>query len=226
MTEAEWLSSANALDMLGPRSFRPSDRKLRLVALGWWHDPFHYRELRGEPRSEWELACGELVARLGRFVEGEASSEEVQFARLKLEFDPPDLRYAATSYAYDYLTALSHEDAWLALAGCWRVLNSDRHAHEDPDRADYDNFLRCERLREVVGNPFRAVRFAPSWRTSDVLLLARGIYEGRAFDRMPILADALQDAGCDSEAILNHCRDASATHVRGCWVVDLVLGKT
>jgi hypothetical protein len=56
-------------------------------------------------------------------------------------------------------------------------------------------------------------------------LLARGIYEEKAFDRMPILADALQDAGCDSDDILNHLRDAQATHTRGCWALDLVLGK-
>ncbi|MBN9119396.1 MAG: hypothetical protein J0I06_09595 [Planctomycetes bacterium] len=80
-------------------------------------------------------------------------------------------------------------------------------------------------FREVFGNPFRPVAFDPQWRTSDVLLLARGIYEERAFDRMPILADALQDAGCDSDDILDHLRDANATHVRGCWALDLVLGK-
>ncbi len=57
------------------------------------------------------------------------------------------------------------------------------------------------------------------------MLLASGIYAERAFDRMPILADALQDAGCDSDDILNHLRDANATHVRGCWALDLVLGK-
>jgi hypothetical protein len=51
------------------------------------------------------------------------------------------------------------------------------------------------------------------------------MYESRDFGAMPILADALQDAGCDSNDILNHCRDANATHVRGCWVVDFVLGK-
>jgi hypothetical protein len=80
-------------------------------------------------------------------------------------------------------------------------------------------------LRDIFGNPFRLVAFDPEWRTSDVLLLARGIYEERAFERMPILADALQDAGCDSEDILAHCREATQIHARGCWVVDLVLGK-
>jgi hypothetical protein len=80
-------------------------------------------------------------------------------------------------------------------------------------------------LREVCGNPFRPITFEPSWRTSDVMLLAQGIYAERAFDRIPILADALQDAGCTSDDILGHCRDTSLKHVRGCWVVDLVLGK-
>jgi hypothetical protein len=80
-------------------------------------------------------------------------------------------------------------------------------------------------LRDIFGNPFRPVAFDPAWRTSDVMLLANGIYAERAFDRMPILADALQDAGCDADALLAHFRDTSATHVRGCWALDLVLGK-
>jgi hypothetical protein len=96
---------------------------------------------------------------------------------------------------------------------------------------DTEEFLRirpalCDILREIFGNPFRPLTFNAEWRTSDVLLLARGIYEERAFDRMPILADALQDAGCDNDDILSHLRDANATHVRGCWALDLVLEKT
>lgn len=79
---------------------------------------------------------------------------------------------------------------------------------------------------ELIGpNPFRPIPFLPEWRTDTVMSLARQMYESRDFGAMPILADALQDAGCDDEAILSHCRDASAAHVRGCWVVDLVLGK-
>jgi hypothetical protein len=79
-------------------------------------------------------------------------------------------------------------------------------------------------VRDIFGNPFRPVAVAPVWLTSDVLTLATGIYEDRAFDRMPILADALQDGGCDNDDILDHCRQPGE-HVRGCWVVDLVLGK-
>jgi hypothetical protein len=74
----------------------------------------------------------------------------------------------------------------------------------------------------ILENP---LEFDAARRTGDVLLLARGIYEERAFDRMPILADALQDAGCASDDLLGHLRDPHATHVRGCWALDLVLGK-
>jgi hypothetical protein len=80
-------------------------------------------------------------------------------------------------------------------------------------------------IRDIFGNPFRPVALDPAWLTSDVVALARGVYAERAFDRMPILADALQDAGCDCEEVLNHCRDATAAHVRGCWALDLVSGK-
>jgi hypothetical protein len=80
-------------------------------------------------------------------------------------------------------------------------------------------------LRDIFGNPFHPVTFSPSWRTDTAVSLARTMYESRDFSAMPILADALQDAGCDNPDILDHCRDTALTHVRGCWVVDLVLGK-
>jgi hypothetical protein len=79
-------------------------------------------------------------------------------------------------------------------------------------------------VREVVGDPFLPTSADPSWLTSTVVALARTMYETRDFTGMPILADALQDAGCDNEDILDHCRKARP-HARGCWVVDLVLGK-
>jgi hypothetical protein len=76
----------------------------------------------------------------------------------------------------------------------------------------------------VFGNPFRPVTFDARWRTSDVVGLAQAIYDDKAFERMPILGDALMDAGCEDEQIIGHCR-GDGPHVRGCWVVDLVLGR-
>ena len=88
-----------------------------------------------------------------------------------------------------------------------------------PQNQEYAMFLR-----DIFGNPFRPVTLLPEWRTSTVLALATGIYEEKAFDRMPILADALQDSGCTNEDILNHCR-SETVHTRGCWCVDLLLSK-
>jgi hypothetical protein len=68
-------------------------------------------------------------------------------------------------------------------------------------------------------------RIDPSWQTTDVKAIALGIDRDQAFDRMPILADALQDAECNNDDLLNHLRDTAATHVPGCWALDLVLGK-
>ncbi|AWM42138.1 hypothetical protein C1280_05160 [Gemmata obscuriglobus] len=85
--------------------------------------------------------------------------------------------------------------------------------------------FQVDLLREIFGNPFRPAEFAPEWRTSTAVALAREMYDTRDFSAMPILADALQDAGCDNADILTHCLDPQPVHVRGCWVVDLVLGK-
>jgi hypothetical protein len=76
----------------------------------------------------------------------------------------------------------------------------------------------------MIRNPFRTFPFDQRWRTADALGLARAIYEDQAFDRLPMVADALMDAGCDDEQIISHCR-GPGPHVRGCWVVDLILSK-
>jgi hypothetical protein len=80
-------------------------------------------------------------------------------------------------------------------------------------------------LRDIFGpSPFHPVVIDPTWLTTAVKNLTHVIHTDRAFDRLPILADALEEAGCADEAILTHCRCAGP-HVRGCWVVDLLLGK-
>jgi hypothetical protein len=86
---------------------------------------------------------------------------------------------------------------------------------------------QTELIRDIVGNPFRPVRLKPewlAWNDETAPKIAQAIYEERAFDRLPVLADALEDAGCDDADLLAHCR-GDRPHVRGCWVVDLILGK-
>jgi hypothetical protein len=80
-------------------------------------------------------------------------------------------------------------------------------------------------VRDIFGNPFRPVTFAAEWRTDTAVALARQMNESRDSSAMPILADALEDAGCANEDMLAHCRDTKQVHVRGCWVVDLVLSR-
>lgn len=87
-----------------------------------------------------------------------------------------------------------------------------------------EELVQCDFLRDIFGNPYRHIILDPSWLTSTVLSLATGIYAECAYDRMPILADALEDANCTNEDILNHCR-GPGPHVRGCFVVDLLLSK-
>jgi hypothetical protein len=85
---------------------------------------------------------------------------------------------------------------------------------------------QCDLLRDILGNLFRSVSVKPAWlvwNDGTTVKIAEAIYEGHAFDRLPILADALEDAGCDNADLLAHCR-RPGPHVRGCWVIDLLLG--
>ena len=90
-----------------------------------------------------------------------------------------------------------------------------------------EGVLLPDMLREIFGNPFRLPQIDPYWLSRNdraAARMAQSIYDERAFDRMAILADALEDGGCQDAAILGHCRQADP-HVPGCWVLDLLLGK-
>jgi hypothetical protein len=125
--------------------------------------------------------------------------------------------------AVRHLSVLSPDSASYAsraLATSTATVNSEawHQANEKEKRIQY------QILHDIFGNPFRPVAFDPAWRTSTALAIAQGIYDDRAFDRLPILADALQDAGCENGDILSHLR-GEGPHVKGCWALDLVLGK-
>jgi len=108
----------------------------------------------------------------------------------------------------------------------WETVRSEA-ARAAPDGVA-ERKCQCDLLRDIFGNPFRPFSVDESWlRWNDATIrrMAACIYEERAFDRLPILHDALLDAGCDNEDMLAHCR-SEGPHVRGCWVVDLLLDKT
>src|SRR5262249_42386801 len=79
-------------------------------------------------------------------------------------------------------------------------------------------------LRDIFGNPFKPAKMKSSWLTSTVLSLAKSIYDNRRFEDLPILADALEDASCDNAEMLEHAR-SGGEHLKGCWLVDLLLQK-
>lgn len=86
-----------------------------------------------------------------------------------------------------------------------------------------ETVIQADLVREIFGNPHRPCSIHDDWKTPTVLKIARAIYQDRAWDDMPYLSDALEDAGCKDAALLEHCR-GSCPHVRGCWAIDLLLG--
>ena len=87
-----------------------------------------------------------------------------------------------------------------------------------------EGIAQCDLLRDLLGNPFHPAHFDPSWRTPQAVTLANSIFRDRAFTGLPELANLLEKAGCTNTDLLKHCRE-NKEHARGCWAVDLVLGK-
>jgi hypothetical protein len=136
-----------------------------------------------------------------------------------------ECRVAQTGYVLDGVEAAVRNPAACRVRAAryarelvaWKATRANRsEAEYEEASAQFDLF------REITGPDWTAPHWL-QWRTSDVLALARGIHHDQAYDRMPILADALQDAGCDDGTVLAHCREGKG-HVRGCWVVDLAMG--
>jgi hypothetical protein len=212
MTEAEWLACPEPESLLKHIRDGASDRRLRLFACACC-----YRVYAGQEEGDEWAAVG--VAE--RYADGLASAEEL--AGAEGEMDCGDYRYGPADYA-----ASPDVGAAVGAAAAAALLIKYNLTYPDAHRArlyEVELAAQAALLRDIFGNPFRPVHFSDSWRTDTAVSLARQMYESRDFSAMPILADALQDAGCESDNILSHCRDTSLTHVRGCWVVDLMLGK-
>lgn len=99
------------------------------------------------------------------------------------------------------------------------------------ERSGWGRTAQCELIRDVVGNPFRSISIEPFPLPAEVVRVAQAAYDQRSLPcgtlsnpHLRVLADALEEAGCANTDILSHCREAG-THVRGCWVVDLILEK-
>jgi hypothetical protein len=160
----------------------------------------------------------------GNFAEAwsaaEAADGQHRVARAVAESAEANADAAAEAY---HLTLRRLDAAWDAAWAANRRVCRAACVVDGPE----NGVRREDVIRELWGNPFRPPVIDPSWLSWNnglVAQLAEAIYEENAFERMPLLADALLDAGCTDEQILTHCRGA-ATHVRGCWVLDALLGK-
>jgi hypothetical protein len=230
VTESEWVACQDTWKMLAFLG-NPSPRKLRLACVGYC-------------RCRWELLhplSRQAVEVAERYADGLATTEELLHARwladsqsctedalhqdLRMELCIPHLtpeeeeslntRFAQQS---DRLGA-----AMMAHLCCWDWTVNDLLL----DQWYTEHRELAALLRDIFGNPWPPVSLVPgwlSWHDGYVQRLAETIYASHDFSAMPILADALEEAGCTEAALLGHLR-GPGPHVRGCWALDAILGK-
>jgi hypothetical protein len=219
MTESEWQRCTDPTWMLEFLRDKASQRKLRLFAVASFRRIYDLLPLE---RSR------AVVEVLERCADGQATAADVADAKEKAltaiaawaEVTNTSGNITATERASVAVTFDSILDMVMgaAEATAWVKVGTPEAVSEPEEQA------QCDLLRDIIGNPFRTVNADPAWLMPNVVTLAWGRNDERAFARMPELADALEHAGCTNQDILDHCRQPGP-HVRGCWVVDLVLGK-
>jgi len=207
ISEREWLAILDPLELLDNLVAKHTSRKLRLLAVACCCRVLH---LLTDDRSKLAVEAAEKYADqlvspedwMTILVEAGAT-----WLAADLKVDERDARHAAAMSLAPL--AETHSGAALVI----QLTSSGVERHEQV------MLINC-----IFGHRYYTREVVPSWLTSNVLALAGQMYESRDFSIMPILADALQDAGCAEPEVLNHCRQFGG-HVKGCWVVDLLLGK-
>lgn len=239
LTESKWLKCSDSWTMLVYIRRKTSTRKLRLFIVACCRRVWH---LLSDERSRQVVELAELCA------DGLAEKENLETAGLQAHWvdaltqSRPRLAEGAWDAGYwaakaatcaaESLPTISADVCWCparAMGFSARAKQVTEHtaplpwtAIEKKESRHQTNLLRC-----IIGSPFRPVTTDSAWlawNQGTVQNIAQAIYDERAFDLMPILADALEEAGCDNDDILAHCRQPGE-HVRGCWVLDLLLGK-
>jgi hypothetical protein len=246
MDEAEWLACTDPEPMLQHLRGKASDRKLRLFAVACcrrvWTSLEH-EEFRDAVRKAESFADGH--ADRAELLQAYEQARAI-FSKLQGKHNGPGAALTASAFpgppksfleriadalddpwwedefdkgdplAPALVTARHAARAAADLRGEKTVLGSPVTRAELREQTD---LVRC-----LFGNPFRPWPVGGGWSTSEVRALADAIYAERAFDRMPVLADALEATGCSSPELIEHCRSGKQ-HARGCWVVDLLVGK-
>jgi hypothetical protein len=205
VTEAEF-NTSNPEKMLSflRASGKATDRKLRLFAVACCRR----LEVELPDQRSWDAVH---VAEW--YADGNGSDADLAAARGDAEasFGLDRSGYAAV--------AVTAPVAWEAAVGAVNAIGwLGWEWYEEGEEADRQADLLCDVFGPL---PFRPVRLDPRWRTPAVVVLATAIYDGRSWDDMPVLGDALAEAGCTNVEVLDHCREKA--HTRGCWLVDLLL---
>ena len=220
MTEEEWLNGSNPAPMLDFLRGKASNRKARLYTV-WC-----CRQCESFPDTRMQAAIN-LAERLEEATKKERDAAVAGVWEVLTELDPVDNEpyllpeYVAIELLEDRYSIEDASNSPYSMASDAQARNKDGHSF---DGLAEELFIeQTEAIRELFGNPFRPVVLNPRWLTSTVIGIAESIDRHAQYHNMPILADALEDAGCDNSDILTHCRE-DRFHARGCWVLDLLLG--
>lgn len=239
MNEAEWLAEQHLFALTEFLRNRGEHRKLRLFAAACC-------------RRVWDLLCRDAAKKVVElseaYADGEATEAELRSALSDPQFDDLEIQEKGkaepgTQLSVRVLSAiiaarLLADPYYERSCGAYIVAQEtsfdptsdfvyDPKVHGEGMYLPTDDAESAEQeklLRDIIGNPFRLPAFDPGWRTQPTVGIASKMYKSRDYADMPVLADALEEAGCNDADIIAHCRKP-AVHVRGCWVVDLVLGR-
>jgi len=228
MTEAEWNACTDPQPMLEFLRGKVSDRKLRLFAAACC-------------RQIWDLQLKEAqdaIEVAEQFADGDVSKKRLYLAMSATDNGPgQDVQggrrtatyaaYLACMYPWNrHHAGLDPNDvSRYAAVAVYRMLYDANLVADAEKIVAAKRAAHAQLLRDIFGPlPFRSIALDPSWLTSTVTSLATAIYQERAFDRLAILADALEDSGCTNQEVLGHLR-GGGDHCRGCWPVDLILQK-
>lgn len=227
MTEAEWLNGTDPKPMLEFLRDKASARKRQLFVCAACRN--HWPQLEAE-------CLRHAVEISERYADGIVSGRELAEAGNMAWAIVRSLPRTAPAYRVSWAAAWS-----TAPTNRYFAENSSAYLLSDTGgviqrligvlgiaTAKRERLSQVRLLFDIFGNPFHSIALDPTfltWHDGTISKLALAIYEDRAFHHMPILADALEEAGCTDTTLLGHCRRLSE-HVRGCWVVDLLLEKS
>jgi hypothetical protein len=237
MTEEKWFQTNDPVVLLNHLKGSLGSRKLRLFGVACCRTHWH---LLTEPASrgavEWAEQFADGIAsvdnhhsRLDWESEGAAFGKEEQYESERSADHAEE--QAARYYHFDRDASPvdsppSNRRRSVTVAFLANHLMTVGYGYDGRSYRAFTGVLNPFLVRDVFGNPFRPVTFDAAWQTTTAISLAQTMYDSRDFAAMPVLADALENAGCAVPDMLAHCRDPKGVHVRGCWVVDLVLGKS